>query len=126
MTGPLRDFIFKDDKSIIILLGIDGSTPPRDVRLTLQETVNQTINQALIDRGADIEITRETVHLTISKNPTRQQKELVGNALYLQQYDVETDMEEVSQRLVNMVHNTVVDEVEELGFNITGVETKVV
>lgn len=128
-NGPLgRELILVDDnKSILVLIGIDGPEPPRNVQISLRESINTVINQALIDEGADIKPVRETVNLTIQENPSRRQRdELGGNTLHVQQYEVQTELEEVSQGLVNAVHNTVVEEVDNLGFNIVGTKTKVV
>lgn len=127
--GPLgRELFFADDnKSIIVLVGIDGPEPPTDILVSLEETVNTTVNQALIDAGADINATRETVKLTTNPNPTAEQRDKLGGAtLHVQQYDVKTELEEVSMELVNATHNTVVDEVSDLGFNITGTDATVV
>jgi hypothetical protein len=124
--GGKRPFV-SNNKTIIVLLGIDGRPiKERDMRMDLQVLVNQTINQTLIDNGADIKVTRNTVSLTVGENPTKQQKNELGQrTLYVQQYDIQTELEEVSMGLVNAVHNTVIDEVEELGFNITGTSTTV-
>lgn len=126
--GPLggpRPFS-NDKRTILVLIGIDGPEPPNDVQLSLQESINTTVNQALIDKGADIEVTRQTVNLTVAENPTREQRNALGpGVLHVQQFDVETELSEVSQGLINAVHNTVVDEVRDLGFNITGTETTI-
>jgi len=129
VDGPLgRELrLIDDNKKILVLIGIDGPEPPRDIQISLRETVNTTINQALIDRGADIKPTRETVNLNIEKNPSsRQRDELGGATLHVQQFEIKTELEEVSQGLVNAVHNTVVDEVDNLGFNVVGTKTTVV
>lgn len=126
--GPLggpRPFS-KDKRTILVLVGIDGPAPPNNVQLSAQAAVNQTVNQALIDKGADIKITRQTVNLTVQENPSGEQRDALGGAtLHVQQYDIKTELEEVSQALVNATHNTVVDEVRNLGFNITGTETTI-
>lgn len=126
--GPLggpRPF-GKDKRTILVLVGIDGPAPPPDIRLDAQETINTTVNQALINKGADIEVTRQTVNLTVEENPTPEQRQTLGNGvLHVQQYDVKTELEEVSQSLVNATHNTVVDKLNELGFNVTGTETTI-
>lgn len=127
--GPLgRELLLIDDnKKILVLIGIDGPEPPNDIQITLESSVNQMINAALIDRGADIDYTRNTVNLTVEPNPSAEQRELLGGAtLHVQQYEVKTELDEVTQGLVNAVHNDVVDEVSDLGFNIVGTETKVV
>jgi len=126
--GPLganRPFV-NDKRTILVLVGVDGPEPPNDIQLDLQEVLNQEVNQALINAGADIQITRQTVNLTVNGNPTEEQRSALGpGVLHVQQYDISTELEEVSQGLVNATHNTVVDKVQELGFNITGTKTTV-
>lgn len=122
--GP-RPFL-SDARSIIVLIGIDGTPPPLDIQISTREVINDTINQALIDRGADIKITRETVELTIGDPPTDEQLDVLGERTqYVQQYDIDTELDEVSQTIVNATHNTVIDKINELGFNITGTRTMV-
>lgn len=122
--GP-RPFI-RDKRTIIVLLGIDDTTPPPPVQFDLRESINGTINQTLIDAGANINKTRSTVDLTVNQQPTQEQIDVLGSkTLHVQQYDVKTELNEVSQELVNLIHNTVVERVAELGFNIIGAETTV-
>lgn len=122
--GP-RPFARKE-KTITVLIGVDGREPPNNLQLSAQEVVNTAINQALIDAGADIEVTRQTVNLTVRGNPTQEQiNELGPRTQHVQQYDVKTELKEVDQGLVNAVHNTVLDEVEDLGFLITSAKTTV-
>lgn len=126
--GPLggpRPFA-REEKTITVLIGVDGREPPNNLQLSAQEVVNTAINQALIDAGADIEVTRQTVNLTVRGNPTQEQiNELGPRTQHVQQYDVKTELKEVDQGLINAVHNTVLDEVEDLGFFITGAKTTV-
>lgn len=123
--GP-RPFI-SDTKTIIVLLGIDEPAPPNDIQISTEETINTTINKALIDKGANISISRSTVKLTVGENPTREQRETVGpGILHVQQFDIDTELEEISQDLINAVHNTVVEKMNELGYNIVGTKTTVV
>jgi len=126
--GPLgRELrLIDDNKKILVLIGIDGPAPPRDIRISLRETINTKINQALIDMGADINTNRETVNLTVEENPSRRQMQELDGPLHVQQFEVKTELKEVSQKLVNAVHNDVVDEVNDLGFNIVGTKTTVV
>lgn len=120
-------FFADDKKNILVLLGIDGGTPPRDIQTDLEETINRKINIALQKAGADIDTTRQTVKLTVGENPSRQQRDMLGGGtLTVFQFDVKTELDEVTMGLVNAVHNTVVEEVDTLGFNIEGTETKVV
>lgn len=129
VKGPLgREIrLLDDNRKILVLLGIDGPEPPNEVQLSLRESVNTMVNRALIERGGDIDPTRETVNLTINESPTpRQRDELGGATLHVQQFEVKTELEEVPQVLVNAVHNDVVDEVDDLGFNIVGTKTTVV
>lgn len=126
--GPLggpRPFT-RDKKTILVLIGANGPAPPDDVQLSAQEVVNAIVNRALIERGAKISLERQTVNLTVSSNPTPEQREAVGpGILHVQQYDISTELEEVSQGLINAIHNTVVEEVENLGFEIEGTKTTV-
>jgi len=122
------DLFFADDKkNILVLLGIDGGTPPKDIQTDLEEMVNMKINTALKNAGADIDATRQTVKLTVGENPSRKQRDTLGGAtLTVFQFDVKTELDEVSMSLVNATHNTIVEQVDSLGFNIEGTETKVV
>ena len=118
--------IVSDKRTILVLVGVDGPEPPNDIQLDLQELLNQEVNQALINAGADIQLSRQTVNLTVEPNPSKEQRSALGpGVIHVQQYDISTELEEVSQGLVNATHNTVIDKVNELGFNITGTETTV-
>ena len=122
---PFRGLrLFRKDKRVIaVLLGIAEEQPDRQMRLKLREAVNSTINQALIESGANIKVNRETVNLTTEENPSASQKAKIGqNAKHLQQYSIQTELEEVPKSLVTVVYNTVVSEVNEY-YNITGSET---
>lgn len=127
-TGPFgrrRPFV-SDKRTILVLIGVDGSSPPNNIQLDLENTINSTINKALINAGANIKVTRDTVNLTVEDNPTQQQIDaLGGRVIHVQQFDIKTELEEVSQTLVNAVHNTVVDKLTELGFNVEGTKTTV-
>lgn len=129
VKGPLgRELIFaSDNRTIIVLVGIDGPEPPNDVLIATEDVINTSINEALISRGAEISVSRQTVDLTTTDNPSRQQMNKLGqNTLHVQQYDVETELEEVSMVLVNATLNTIVDELSDLDYNITGTDATVV
>lgn len=126
--GPLggpRPFV-SDKRTILVLIGFDEAEPPNDVQLRVQEAVNREINKVLIDHGANIKATRQTVNLTVQRNPTPEQRNALGpGILHVEQFDIKTELSEVSMKAVNKIHNLVVDKVNELGFNIVGTETTV-
>lgn len=118
--GP-RPFA-SDEKNVLVLVGIDGPEPPNDVLIATQETIQTKINQAY-----DLPAGTHTVDLTTNDYLTDDQKEAVGSrALHVQQFDVKTPWEEITQEQINAVHNEVVDELNSLGYNITGTRTTVV
>jgi hypothetical protein len=120
--GPFRS----DERTILILVGVDGSAPPNSIQLNLQESVNREVNRALIKAGQDISLNTETVNLTVEPNPSKEQRDVLGpNVIHVQQYDIATELEEVSQELVNGAHNTVINKVDQLGFNIADSRTTV-
>jgi hypothetical protein len=116
----------KDKRTVLVLVGIDGPAPPKDLRVNLQETVNTRVNERFINAGANIKATRQTVNLTLSENPTTEQRSALGaRTIHVQQFGIKTGMSEVSQGLVNALHNIVVEKVTELGFNIVGTKTTI-
>lgn len=126
--GPLggpRPFT-DDNRTILVLIGIDQPEPSNNAQLSLQESVNTTINKALIRRGSGIDLTRQTANLSVEPNLSRQQEDILGaSAVHAQQFNIKTELEEVNQRFINAVHNTVVEEVQNAGFNVTGTETTI-
>lgn len=116
----------EDNRLVMILIGLSGSTPSRNVQLSTQEKINFRFNQKLIEKGANIDIERQTVNLTVEDSPSRMQRKKLGpEVIHVQQYDINTGMEDVSQELVELIHNTVVDNVRESEFDITDTEVKV-
>lgn len=115
--GP-RPFT-SDEKNVLVLVGIDGQHPPNDILLSLEESVRVSINQ---DISANF-----GVNLNTQERPSQAQKEALGpRLLYSMQFEVETPWEEISQKHINAIHNEVVGELNELGFNISGTKTTVV
>lgn len=122
--GPLggpRPFA-NDEKSVLVLIGVDGSHPPNDVLIAAETAIEVQINQEF---GVPAE--SHTITLTTDSNPTRHQKDAVGDrALHIQQYEVKTPWSEIAQGHINGIHNTVVEKINNLGFNVTGTKTTVV
>lgn len=124
-AGLPRPFV-KDKRTIIILIGLAKPAPAQHIQADARDRVNRTINKILINRGAGIDIDRSTVELTVQQNPTNEQREALGHEIsHVQQYDVKTEISEVSQSLVNRIHNTVVDEMSKMDFEIVGTKTTV-
>lgn len=126
VEGPLgREIrLLNDDKKVLVLLGIDGQPIPRDVRIDLQSSVEQSLLVMQEEGGNDI---IDEVNLTVGENVTEQQREELGGAtIYTQQYEIQTKFKKLPQDIVNAIHNSTIDAVEDLGFNVTGAKTTVV
>lgn len=126
VEGPLgREIrLLNDDKKVLVLLGIDGQPIPRDVRIDLQSSVEQSLLVMQEEGGNDI---IDKVNLTVGENVTEQQREQLGGAtIYTQQYEIQTKFKKLPQDIVNAIHNSTIDAVEDLGFNVTGAKTTVV
>lgn len=126
MKGPLgRELVLLDDnKKVLVLVGIDGEPVPRNVRNDLEYSVEVNLKKQAEEGGNDF---IEEVNLTIGEGVTEEERREIGMAtLYKQQYEVQTSLDEISQEAVNAIHNSVLDAVEELGFNVAGVKTKVI
>lgn len=118
--GP-RPFA-SDRKTVIVLAGIDGELPPPDIRVNLQQLMEDRINRAF-----DLELGSLSVALTTNRNPSRQQKELLGmRTLHLQQYDVETPWKEITKEKVSNIEFEVKDQIRDMNFNLVGTQTTVV
>lgn len=123
--GP-RPFI-RDKKTLLVLIGINEPAPPTRDRIEARKSVNRRINQALIDAGATISINKSTVELTVQSNPSSEQRQEFGQEIdHVQQYDIKTELDEISIDFAGRVHNTVVEELNKLNFDITGTSTMVV
>lgn len=125
VSGPLgRELILvDDDKNVLVLLGIDGGVVERSRRNVLEDTVeSDVIDKANEGHNKFIKEVNLTVNTDISK-PLSQK---LNDARYLQQYEVQTSLEEMPQPIVNAIHNTVVEVVDDLGYNITGTRTTIV
>jgi len=104
--------------TITVIVGVDGSVPPNDLLTDLRESVAMQVN-----READYNINRDTVQLTTQERPTDEQMQILGGrTLHIQTYDITLD-EQIDQAIVNAAHNTVVDKVSQLGFEISGTAT---
>ncbi|EGQ44235.1 MAG: hypothetical protein J07AB43_02940 [Candidatus Nanosalina sp. J07AB43] len=72
------------------------------------------------------------VNLSVNTDPTADERRSVvemgtlNKAQYLQQYEVQTKLEEIPQGLINAIHNTVVEIVGDLEYDITGTKTTVI
>lgn len=122
--GPLggpRPFA-RDRKRVLVLVGIDGPEPPVDVLTSVETLIQDKVN-----RGIGFEMNEASVSVTTSSSPTNEQKEALGpRTIHVQQYEVKTIWEEITQRQINAVHNTVVEIMNDTGFNITGAKTTVI
>jgi len=126
VEGPLgREIkLLNDDRKVLVLLGIDGQPIPRDVRIDLQSSVEQSLLVMQEEGGNDI---IDEVNLTVGENVTEQQrKELGGATIYTQQYEIQTKFKKLPQNIVNAIHNSTIDAVKDLGFSVTGAKTTVV
>lgn len=124
--GPLgRDLIFIDDnKSVLTLVGIDDTQLPRSERANMESAVERHLRTQAREGGNDF---IEAVNLTVGTNPSEEQRrELGGATLITHQYEVETSFDEIPQRVVNAIHNSVLDALEDIGVNVTGAKTTVV
>jgi len=126
VEGPLgREIrLLNDDKNVLVLLGIAGQIPPRDVRISLETSVELSLLEMQEEGGNDI---IDEVNLTVGENVTKQQRQELGSATtYTQQYEIQTKFKKLPQEVVNAIHNSTIDVVEELGFNVAGAKTTVV
>lgn len=109
----------RDNKKVLILIGIDGTEPPVDILMSAEELIWNKLN-GLVDEDF-------TVNLSTSSHPTSEQKQALGGSfIHVQQYEITTELEEISQGVVNAIHNEVIDVLNENGFNITDTRTTVV
>lgn len=122
--GPLggpRPFA-NDDKAVLVLIGVDGRQPPNDVLIATETALEVEVNEAF-----NLPPNSHTVTLTTNENPTAHQRDTVGrDVIHVQQYEVKTPWREITQRQINAIHNTVVEKINNLGFNVTGTKTTVV
>jgi len=126
VEGPLgREIkLLNDDKKVLVLLGIDGQPIPRDIRLDLESSVEQSLLAMQEEGGNDV---IDEVNLTVGENVTEQQREELGGAtIYTQQYEIQTKFKKLPQNIVNAIHNSTIDAVKDLGFSVTGAKTTVV
>lgn len=123
--GPLGRQIrlLDDEKKVLVLLGIDGQSIPRDIRIDLQSSVKQSLLTMQEEGGNDI---IDEINLTVGENVTDPQRKELGSATYTQQYEVKTKFKKLPQDIVNAIHNSTLDTVKDLGFNVTRARTKVV
>jgi len=107
---------FLSTNTVTVIVGIDGSAPPREIREDLRELILEEVGVAF-DMDAD------RVVLNVIKNTTKSQRDVIGKrALYAYQVDVNIgDRDEA--KFMNMVHNSVVNVIDDVGFNITGTAT---
>jgi len=104
---------------VTLIAGIDGEVPNRQVQISIQEMVNHRVNKEI-----NAQANKDTVTLTINENPTRDQRQILGDrVLYIAKFDVDLAPIELTQKVVNSTHNTVVDVLKESGFNISGTAT---
>jgi len=103
---------------LTVIIGIDGSDPPREILQDVEELVNTEVN-----KQTDYSFGRDTVTLTVEDNATGPQREVLGGAtLYIMKFDISVKRE-LNQGLVNAAHNTVVDIISDHEFNVTGTAT---
>jgi hypothetical protein len=124
--GPLgRELILLDDnKKVLVLIGIDGEPIPRNIRLDTESLVETKLREKASEGNNDF---IKEVNLTVGENVTEQQRRELGKAaIYTQQYEVQTSLEEIPQQIVNAIHNSTIESVENAGFSIAGVKTKVI
>jgi hypothetical protein len=108
------------DKILTVIVGIDGTPPPREIQLDMRESLNIKVNDT-----AGYSQTRDSVTLTVDENPTRDERGFIGeHTQYLAKFDIELKDTELNQDIVNAAHNTVVDLMKDLGFNVTGTATR--
>lgn len=113
-------FVGTGDK-IIVAVGIDGPEPPMRIQRDMREAISTVVN-----RGLDLEVGRGSVKLTIKENPSEEdRRELGGATLHVQQYDIDPGDREVDGELVNATHNSIVERLDELQFNVVGTKTTV-
>lgn len=109
-------------KTVIVLVGVDGTQPPNQILLDMEQLVQDRINRVL-----DLKPGTLRVAVTSNPNPTPDQVLALGpNTLHVQQYDVETPWEEITQDQINGVHNEVIRQLNDVGTNITDTKTTVV
>lgn len=109
-------------KTVIVLVGVDGTQPPNQILLDMEQLVQDRINRVL-----DLKPGTLRVAVTSNPNPTPDQILALGsNTLHVQQYDVETPWEEITQDQINGVHNEVIRQLNDVGTNITDTKTTVV
>lgn len=118
--GP-RPFA-NDTKSVIILAGVDGREPPNQILLDMEQLVQDSVNREL-----NLDIGTIDVHVTSSSNPSREQRQALGErAIHIQQYDIDTPWEEITQDQINKIHEIVIDQLNDIGVNMTVTRTTVV
>lgn len=122
--GPLggpRPFA-SDKKTILVLIGVDGSRPPQHLALDLEQLVSDKMHASM---GKPLNTL--DVSLTIEESLSRRQRaELGEDAIHAQQYDIQSPWEEITQARVDAMHNGIVDIVREQNFKITGTKTTIV
>lgn len=107
---------------VAILVGVDNPVPPRKVQNSTQDAVNEEIEE-VFDFGKD----ERRVSLTVIHNVGSTAKEKFGEDVrYVQQYDILTSWDEVSDDELESVESVVANKVEELNFDIVGTESNVV
>lgn len=111
-----------DRKTVLVLVGIDGPEPPRDVLQSAEQLVEDRINRSL-----GLKLGTLTVAVTSNENPTREQRRVFGGRIqHAQQYDVQTPWKEITKEQIANVEHEVRQQLEDVQFNIVGTETTVV
>lgn len=118
--GP-RPFA-SDRKTVLVLVGIDGQTPPSDILLSTEQAVSDNLHNKLRIPHDSL-----SVAVTIEDMPTTQQIEELGQRVqHVQQFDIESPWREISQDHINGIHNDVISTLKGLGYNVEGTKTTVV
>ncbi len=103
--------------TVTVIIGVDGSHPPRDILRNVEELVNERVMGSSMSTGKD------NVTLTTDQNPSKSEREMLGqNTMYIMKFDIFLK-NGIKGSIVNAAHNTVVDVVSSNGFNITGTAT---
>lgn len=107
------------DNIVTVVVGIDGSVPPRELQLSLSSEISRVVNENL-----GFNYTRDSVTLTVDEYPGDERRfELGGATQYILMIDVNIGEKELTRNLINGVHNEIVEMIDGLGFIVAGSET---
>lgn len=128
-NGPLgRElFFFDDNKNVIVVAGIDGPEPPNEILVSIREVINSKLIALLSERtSADLNPSMDIVTVSSTGMLTEEQQARFSRALHLLQLDIKTGLEEIDTDLVMMMEDSITDELDNLGLNVEGSQSKVV